>query len=275
MFFAPLLFLAGVSFVLSWGLFRRKTWARSASLLATVIALSASIVAGLVNTLSPAAEIYPFLPSVIINVYVLWYLTRPHVTQMFDPAESIRRWRPAEEEPNSRRTIAIATCFIMLASFLGYCYSNPPSSMPIASMVYIRGSHGASELGTPATGTKLSFWASRSDLLNCSFQCTGSELVHVWMTYDMKENTTATIFETTSLEGSGSAWAPQTGNYAMWITTQKPGQANVLCEILVTSFSLRRPTVQLLILSLFGAAVAISLTLHGRRRRERVERRSF
>jgi hypothetical protein len=271
MSFTPLLFLAGVSFVLSWGLIRRKTWARSASLLATAVALSASIVTGIMSTLFPAAEIYPFLPSVVISVYVLWYLTRPHVAQMFDLEESTRRrLRHAEEVPNNRGTIAIATCFVLLTSFLAYSYSNPPSSMPIASIVYIRGSLGAGELGTSATGTKLLFWASRSDLLNCSFQCTSSESVHVWMTYNMNENTTATIFETISLEGSGSALAPQTGNYAMWITTQKPGQANVLCDIFVTSFSLRRPIVQSLILSLFGAAVAISLTLHGQRRLERV-----
>ena len=264
---APLLALAAVSFALSWGLIRRKTWARPASSMTAALVLSASVVTGMMSTRFPAAEIFPFVPSTLVSIYLLWYLMRPHVTQLFDPEDSVRRrLHYTGQEPDKRRPLAIAAVFLLLASFLVYSYSNPLSGMPVAVEVSIRGSLGAGELGTPASGRELQFWASRGDLLNCSFRCTDSEPVHIWLVRYTNENTSITLFERISLEDSESASAPQTCNYAMWITTQRPGRADVLCEIWVTSFSLRRPIVQSLLLSLFGAAVSISLVLTSTRK---------
>jgi hypothetical protein len=264
---APLLASAAVSFALSWGLIRRKAWARPASLLTTALVLSASVVTGMISTRFPAADTFPFVPSTLVSIYLLWYLMRPHVIQLFDPENSVRRrLHRTGEEPNKRGPLAIATVFLLLTSFLVYSYSNPLSGMPVAAEVNIRGSLGAGELGTPASGRELQFWASRGDLLNCSFRCTDAEPVHVWLVRYTNENTSTTLLERISLEGSESALAPQTCNYAMWITTQRPGRADVLCEIWVTSFSLRRPIVQSLLLSLFGAAVSLSLVLKSTRK---------
>ena len=262
--FVPLLPLAAVCFALSWGLIRHKTWARWVSLLTAVLALSASIVIVLMSTRFPAAEVFPFVPSTLVSIYLLWYLMRPHVTQLFDPEDSARRQSRharTREEPNRGGLAGIVLGFLLLASFLAYSYSNPLSGMPVAILVDIRGSLGAEELGTPACGHELQFWASRGDLLNCSFRSIDAEPVHVWLTCDTNENTSATIFERISLEGSESAWASQTGNYSMWVTTQhaRAGSTDILCVVWVTSFSLRRPIVQSLLLCLFGAAVSISL----------------
>ena len=265
--FAPLLLLAALSFALSWGLIRRRTWARSAALLTIALTLSASVFTGMMSTLFPIAETFAFVPSTLASIYLLWYLMRPHVTQIFDPEDSVRRrLRRTDGEPNKRGLMPVALGFILLASFLFYSYSNPPSGMPISTIVNIRGSLGAGELGTPALGHELRFWASRGDLLNCSFQCTEAEPVHVWLILYANENANATIFERIGLDGSESVWVPRTGDYAMWITTQRPARADVLCEVWVTSFSLRRPIVQSLLLSLFGVAVTTFVMLTSTRR---------
>lgn len=259
---APLFLLAAMCFSLSWGLIKRKTWARPASLLTTALVLSASIITGTISTLFPAAEIFPLVPSTLVSIYLLWYLTRPHVTRFFDPEDSTeKRLHYTGEERNYRGLIAMTVCFLLLASFLAYSYSYPLSGLPVAAEVDARGIQGAGELGTPARGRELQFWASRGDLLNYSFRCTDAEPAHVWVTHDLNENKSVTIVEKIGLEGSWSTWAPQTSNYTMWIANQRPRQTIVLCEIWVTSFSLRRPIIQSLLLSLFGAAVSISLML--------------
>ncbi len=258
--YIPLALFAVVFFVLSWGLFRRKAWARTASLLTVALALTASVIIGMMGTLFPRAETFPFVPTTLVSIYLLWYLARSHVTQRFDSEDNAkRRLRHIEAEQNKGGLIAVALGFILLASFLFYSYSNPPSGMPISAIVNIRGSPGAGELGTAPFGQELRFWASRGDLLNCSFQCTGAEPVHVWLISYTNENANATIFEIMGLEDSEAVWAPQTCNYAMWVTTQRLAPADVLCEIWVISFSLQRPIVQSLLLSLFGLTAVTSM----------------
>src|SRR4030042_2377996 len=81
--FTPLLLLSIVCLAVSYGLIKGKAQARQAALLPTVLGLLTSIVMGTINNSIPLVESFPLVPSVLGSVYLLWYLSRSHVTRFF------------------------------------------------------------------------------------------------------------------------------------------------------------------------------------------------
>lgn len=67
-----LLILAVLGFIMTWGLWSGKSWARTITMILAVI----SIVTGLFSL--PGSLI-----SILINIVILYYLTRPHIQAYF------------------------------------------------------------------------------------------------------------------------------------------------------------------------------------------------
>jgi hypothetical protein len=77
----------------------------------------------------------------------------------------------------------------------------------------------------------------------------------------MDETEPVIIAEKIGLEGFGSPVVSQTGKYALWIAAQRPGQVTVQCDIFIMSFSLRKPILQSLFLSIYAVIEGIFLKL--------------
>lgn len=261
--FTPLLVLAMVCFAVSWGLIKAKTWARLAVLLFTGLGLLLSVVMSTMNVSIPIVESFPLVPFILISVYSIWYLNRSDVTTFFEPEKATKTVHYTEPERYPRWLIALTIGFLLLASFLTYCYFNPMSDYPILQKVTGWGQQGSGELGSPPSGTIVPFSATRGDLLGYNFQCTEEALghaAHFWLTIEISETDRETVVERIGFEGSGSALVPQTGKCAMWIAALAPETKVVVqCYVLVTSYSLRKPITQALFLSLFGLAATIFL----------------
>jgi hypothetical protein len=263
--FTPILLLTIVFLAVSYGLIKGKAQARQAALLTTVLGLSTSIVMGTLNTSIPLVDSFPLVPSVLGSVYLLWYLNRSHVARFFSAEKATQdRVRHTETEGHPKGPMALTVGLLLLAVFLAYCYFNPPNDYVILQDVINIDVQGAGELGNPARGSSIRFSASRGDFLNYSFRCMTAQpnaSTHFWVTREVNETAQVTVLEEIGFEGSGSALIPQTGKYTMWIAVQRAGKVTVRCIMLITSLSLRRPFIQLLFLSLFGAAASIFLTL--------------
>jgi hypothetical protein len=261
--FTPLLVLAMVCFVVSWGLIKAKTWARLAALLITVLGLPISVATSTMNVSIPIVESFPLVPFILISAYSIWYLNRSHVTEFFEPEKATKTVHYAETERHLRWLVTLTLGLILLASFLTYCYFNPMNDYPIIQKVIGWGQQGSGELGSPPCGTSIPFSATQGDLLNYNFQCTEeapAHTAHFWLTIEISETERETIVEKIGFEGSGSVWVPQTGECAMWIAGPAP-QTKVIvqCDVLVMSYSLRKPIAQALFLNLFGLAATIFL----------------
>jgi hypothetical protein len=259
--FTPLLVLAMVCFVVSWGLIKAKTWARLATLLITGLGLAISVVTSTMNVSIPIVETFPLVPFILVSAYSIWYLNRSHVTTLFEPEKATKTVHYTETEKDLRWLITLTIGFLLLASFLTYCYFNPMNDYPILQKVIGWGQQGSGELGSPPCGTSIPFSATQGDLLNYNFQCTEeapAHTAHFWLTREISETERETIVEKIGFEGSGSALVPQTGKCAMWIAALAPEtKVTVQCAVLVTSYSLRKPIIQALFLSLFGLAATI------------------
>jgi len=267
--FIPLLLLALVCFAISCGLIKGKARARRAALLISGLGFSASIVMSIIDTSLPLVGSVPLVPSVLGSVYLLWYLNRSHVTKFFDAGKATQNRfrysaRPNEVEKHPRGLIALTAGFLILALFLTYCYFNPLNDHVIYQDVTDARVQGAGELGSPASGSSIRFSAGRGDLLNYTFRVSSyaSGPAHFWVAREVDETAQSTILEKIDFESSGSAYLPQTCKYALWVAVQNaPGQITARCDIFITSLSLRRPIMQSLLLSLFGAAASILLML--------------
>ncbi len=175
--FTPLLLLSIVCLAVSYGLIKGKAQARQAALLTTVLGLLTSIVMGTINNSIPLVESFPLVPSVLGSVYLLWYLSRSHVTRFFGAEKATQNrvhYTEIERQPKGLMTVTVG--LLLLAVFIAYCYFNPMNDYVVLQDVTNIAVQGAGELGNPARGSSIRFSASRGDLLNYSFRCMAARL---------------------------------------------------------------------------------------------------
>jgi hypothetical protein len=96
-----ILLLTGIGYlIMSYGLLKGKGWARSITIVLTIISIVIQIISGITNSILTASitnnnnsAIYAFsvhVIGIIINIVILYYLYRPNVKEFFGkPSTSI------------------------------------------------------------------------------------------------------------------------------------------------------------------------------------------